>query len=215
MNRTDACICPYPDGDSSLSRMALEAHDLGFDSIVSVTAPEGGPGSGGVQVLRGAVVSEETLRQAVTGVRRREGACDVIMVDARDTAFNRGVISQSGVHILRNLYKQQRGAFDHVAARTAAENLVGIDISLYPLIHYRGSGRQRVLQRYAEILRLQRRYGFPVTLSSSAPSILAQRSVRDMAHLCSLFGMEEDEVSEALGAVCRLMDGTDAVRVVP
>ncbi|MEG3055156.1 MAG: hypothetical protein RQM90_03055 [Methanoculleus sp.] len=33
---TDANVCPYPAGDSTLARMALEAAELGFDSIVTI-----------------------------------------------------------------------------------------------------------------------------------------------------------------------------------
>ena len=36
MKATDASVCPYPAGDSTLARMALEARDLGFDSIVVI-----------------------------------------------------------------------------------------------------------------------------------------------------------------------------------
>jgi len=42
MMATDANVCPYPAGDSTLARMALEAAELGFDSIVTI---------GGISIL--------------------------------------------------------------------------------------------------------------------------------------------------------------------
>ena len=44
MKRTDACIFPYPRGDSSLRRMLEEAQELRFDACVAVydePLPEG------------------------------------------------------------------------------------------------------------------------------------------------------------------------------
>src|SRR5665647_2342542 len=41
MKITDACVCPYPCGDSSVRRMALEAKDLGFERLVAKDVPSG------------------------------------------------------------------------------------------------------------------------------------------------------------------------------
>jgi len=91
---------------------------------------------------------------------------------------------------------------------------VAVDISMVPLIQYRGTKRQRALQRYEDILLLHRRYGFPLTISSGACSILEQRSVREIRGLCALFGMTGVEVSEALASVGRLIEPEQPVRVV-
>ena len=39
MKITDACVFPYPAGDSSLRRLALEARSCGYDSIVAADTP--------------------------------------------------------------------------------------------------------------------------------------------------------------------------------
>ena len=41
MKITDACVYPYPCGDSSVRRMALEAKALGFDRLVANDTPSG------------------------------------------------------------------------------------------------------------------------------------------------------------------------------
>ena len=41
MKITDACVYPYPCGDSSVRRMALEAKALGFDRLVADDTPSG------------------------------------------------------------------------------------------------------------------------------------------------------------------------------
>ncbi len=213
MKITDACVYPYPAGDSTPARMAFEARDLGFDSIV--VAGGGVRPSAGPEVLRGAVIGAASIKDVLKQVRdpavRR---ADVVSVNAREIAFNRAVVSIKEIRIVRGIHATQRNAFDHVAARTAAERGVAVDISLAPIVMLRGTRRQRALQRYADILSLQRRYGFPLTISSDARSILDQRSVRDVRGLCALFGMTGAEVSEALASVGRLVTPDQLVRVV-
>ena len=42
MKITDACVYPYPVGDSSVRRFALEARSFGYDSIVAADTPAAG-----------------------------------------------------------------------------------------------------------------------------------------------------------------------------
>ncbi|HOI57507.1 MAG: RNase P subunit p30 family protein [Methanoculleus sp.] len=213
MKVTDASVYPYPTGDSTLARMALEATDLGFDSIVAIG--EVGRQPLGAEVIRGVVISAASHKEVIRRVREPAvRRADVVFVNAGDTSFNRAVVGLREVNGIRNIHAARRNAFDHVAARSAAERGVAVDISLAPIIRLRGTRRQRALERYADILSLQRRYGFPLTISSDAHSILEQRSVREVRGLCALFGMTGTEVSEALASVGRFIEPEQPVRVV-
>ena len=213
MKITDASIHPYPAGDSTLARMAIEASGLGFDSIVAIG--DAGHRPSAPEVLRGAVISAASHKEVLRRVRDPavRGA-DVVFVDAGDISFNRAVVAVKEVNVVRNIQTTRRNAFDHVAARSAADRGVAVDLSMAPIIQLRGTKRQRALQRYADILSLQRRYGFPLTISSGARSILEQRSVREIRGLCALFGMTGAEVGEALSSVGRLSEPHRPVRVV-
>jgi ribonuclease P/MRP protein subunit RPP1 len=57
------------------------------------------------------------------------------------------------------------------------------------------------MHRYRDILVLERRYEFPITLSSHARSILDMRAVRESAGLCSLIGMDIPDVEKAFFGV--------------
>ena len=213
MKITDAGIHPYPAGDSTVARMALEAAEIGFDSAVVIgDAVHRSPG---IEVLRGAAISAASVKEVLKKVRdpavRR---ADVVYVDAGDISFNRAIVSIKEVNVVRSIHATRRNAFDHVAARTAAERGVAVDISMAPIIHLRGTRRQRALQRYADVLSLQRRYGFPLTISSDARSILGQRSVREIRGLCALFEMTGAEVTEALSSIGRIIEPHRPVRVV-
>ncbi|HUK93293.1 MAG TPA: RNase P subunit p30 family protein [Methanomicrobiales archaeon] len=205
----DGCIHPYPEGDSSLRRMALEARELGFDQVVATGTTGDVPG-----VLRATIISAPSVKEVISalqGIPRGDG---VVMVASGDLAFNRGVIGLRGVRVLKGIHRSPRGAFNHVAAREAEAKGVAVELDLSPLIEGRGIQRQRVIARYRELLDLHRRYGFSFTLASNARSILGQRSVRDLAFLARVFGMEEGEVTGALSSLDSILSGRSPVQVV-
>ena len=214
MKITDAAVFPYPGGDSTVRRMALEAKSLGFDSLVAVGSPAGT--CEGVEVLAGIVIQEASMKDVIARVKRARDAGAVISVAARDNGFNRAVLTLKGVHILRGVHAADKKAFDHVAAKMAADSRVAVDLDLAPLVYGRGPARQRVLQRYRDLLVLERRFEFPLTLSSNAKSVLDMRAVREITGLCSLMGMDVADVELALGGVGRVMTPPEpAVKVIP
>ncbi len=213
MTTTDACLHPYPEGNSSLRRMAFEARALGFDSIVVPGAPS--LEYYGVRVIPAILVAELNPR-IISGLIRVNGEKrSLVVVNAGENGFNRSVLNLKGIHILRHVYKTRKNSFDHVSARLAAERGVAVDIDLYPIIHSSGLSRQRVMQRYQDLVTLYGRYRFPLTLSSNACSILDLRSVEEICLLCGLFGMEEDDVRAELGTAGSLLNKKGPVTVVP
>jgi ribonuclease P/MRP protein subunit RPP1 len=205
----DGCIHPYPSGDSSLRRMAIEARELGFDQVVAVGGIGEVPG-----VLHGAAITAHSVKEVVPALRAIPRGGTVVMVTSGDLSFNRGVIGLRGVRVLKGLHRSPAEAFNHVAAREAEARGVAVELDLSPLVEGRGVQRQRVIARYRELLRLHRRYGFPLTLASNARSILGQRSVRDMVLLARLFGMEEAEAMASLSSLDSILAGRSPVRVV-
>ena len=199
MKITDACVYPYPYGDSSVRRMALEAKALGFDCLVAADTPFGE--FYGIEIHSGVLIRDTGVRDLISRIKRERNHEAVVSVQAGDNGFNRSVINIKGVHILRGLHSADKNAFDHVAAKMAADNGVAIDLDLSPLISGRGFTRQRAMHRYRDILVLKRRYEFPITISSYARSILEMRAVREITGLCSLIGMDIPDVEKAFFGV--------------
>lgn len=213
MKITDAAVFPYPCGDTSVRRLALEAKTLGYDSLVAIDSPAGS--SDGVEILSGIIMQDAPLRDVIARVKRAKDAGIVVSVGARDNGFNRAVIGLRGVHILRGINAADKTSFDHVTAKMAADNNVAVDIDLSVLISARGVARQRAIHRYRDILIFERRFEFPVTLSSYARSYLDLRAVREVTGLCSLVGMDISGVEKALDAVGRVTTpGAPSVRVI-
>ena len=213
MKITDACVYPYPCGDSSVRRMALEAKALGFDRLVAADTPSGE--FYGIEIYSGILIRDAAVRDLMSHIKRERNNEAVVSVQAGDNGFNRSVINLKGVHILRGLHSADKNAFDHVAAKMAADNRVAIDLDLSPLISGRGFTRQRAMHRYRDILVLERRYEFPITISSHARSILDMRAVREISGLCSLVGMDTPDVEKAFFGVDIITTSPDpAVKVI-
>jgi ribonuclease P/MRP protein subunit RPP1 len=213
MELTDACVYPYPAGDASVRRMAFNAGELGFDAIVAIGESCSGEYAG-VRILQGAVVREPAIKDVINAVKRAQQRADVVFVCSGDVSFTRTLSTLPGVGVITGVHLDRRRGFDHVAAKSAADKGIGVEITLSPLIQWRGHSRQRVLQNYADILRLQRRYHFPLVIGSGAGSLLEQRSIRAVYGLCGLFGMREEEVMTALGNIGRMVEAKGPVEVI-
>jgi len=213
MKITDAAVFPYPCGDTSVRRFALEAKALGFDSIVAMDTPA--CSYEGVDVAGGVLIRERSVKDVIPRVKRAREAGAVVSVCAGDNGFNRAVIGLKGVQILRGIHTADKTAFDHVAAKMAADNGVAVDIDFSVLVSARGVARQRAIHRYRDLLVFGQRFEFPLTISSHARSYLDLRSVREISGLCTLVGMDTPAVEKALGAIGTATTPPEpAVRVV-
>jgi len=192
--------------------MLKEACELGFDSCVVVH--DGPLPVAEISALRGRLISEDSVKAVFARTRNVPSGIDLVMIEARDAAFNRGVLSLRGKAILRGISRAPPKSFDHVCARLAAQHQIAIDLDLYPLLHERGGPRQGVFRRYEDLIQLYRRFKFPLTISSDARSILDQRSVREISSLCSLFGMHAWEVAQALATPGEIAERKGPVEVI-
>jgi ribonuclease P/MRP protein subunit RPP1 len=214
MKITDAAVFPYPNGDTSVRRFALEAGALGFDSLVAIDTPSGTYGD--VEVRSGIIFRDIPVRDIINRVKRFRGTDAVVSVKAGDAGFNRAVIGMKGVHILRGIHGADKTAFDHVSAKMAADNRVAVDIDLSTIIATRGIARQKAIARYRDILVLEGRFEFPLTISTCARSVLDLRAVREISGLCSLLGMDIPAVEKTLAGVGTVTTPpVPAVRVIP
>lgn len=212
MEYTDACVYPLPNGDSSLRRMAIEARDLGFDSIVAACV-EGGSYRG-VEIVGGILARAKEIREIQAIARKSTSSPALLMASAGPYSLNRALIQTGGVRVIREIQTTPKNSFDHILSRIAAERQVAVDLDLSLIVRERGYLRQKVLQRYSDIVLLHEKFGFPLTISSGARSILEMKSRRDMVALCSIFGLDRDGTLAALGSVNRVLNRQKPVEVV-
>lgn len=149
MKTADACIYPYPVGNTTLRRLADELERRGFTAAVAVGIPAGCT-AGNVRFLSGAEITAKSVKSCRDALRNAPKA-DIVMVHAGDAALNRAILGNLHLHILRGIYHTDKRAFDHVSARMAADRGVAVDIDLSRIIAESGPRRQRALERYREI----------------------------------------------------------------
>jgi len=196
----------------SLNRAMSEAGGLGFDGIVAIG--QQCTGTGTPRVIEGILVRDQQVKAVVRAARDTADGRALLIVNAGDNGFNRAALQVKGVHILRHLHKTEKNSFDHIMARMAADRIVAIDLDVRPLVMTRGGQRQKTIQRYRDILRLMRRFEFPVSVSSNARNPAELKSVREMVSLLAMAGMEESEVIEGLKTPGMLMAPRGPVSVV-
>ncbi|MCX6700984.1 MAG: ribonuclease P [Methanomicrobiales archaeon] len=212
MLATDATVFPSPQGNTSVRRMVIEARERGFDSIVAIGQPCWE--QDGFSVIGGTLVREPHVKAVLNASRANASGKGLLVVNGGNNAFNRAVIQVKGVHVIRHLHKTEKNSFDHIIARMSAENHVAIDIDLRPLVMLRGVWRQKAIQRYSDITGLCERFGFPLTLSSNARSVVELKSVREILDLASLVGIAEPDARKALATVKSLLSPVGPVQVV-
>lgn len=210
---SDACVYPYPSGDSSVRRMALEARYLGYGRLVCMDCETSGEFYG-VSLLKGCLICSSGYNDFRKILKKECRGCDIIAAYAGDASFNRSVISSGKVDILKGIERCERRSFDDVSARYAAEKGVAVDIDLSAMIGKSGFLRQKALTMYGDILKFSRKYGFMLSVSSGARSYPEMKGIREVENICSLFGMTTDEVRQSLTSVERILNPPENVEVI-
>lgn len=152
-----------------------------------------------IELYEGILISAknpEDMRQKVNKARKK---ADIIMVKGGDQKINRAACESPQVDIVSKTYYNRRDCgINHVIAKKAAQNEVAIELNIKhltktsPYLHY------RILSYFREIIKLKKRYGFPLIITSNAKSIYDLHTPRDLIALSKCFGLDQEEATVAL-----------------
>ena len=138
----------------------------------------------------------EDLRKKVQKSRKK---ADIIMVRGGDLKVNRAACEDRRVDILSQPYRSRRDTgINHVLARKAKENNVAIELNLKNFLKTNLRYRYRVINQFKHIVELQRKFKFPLIITSNANSKFDLRTPQDIFALSNCFGMTFEETYEAL-----------------
>ena len=159
------------------------------------------------------MISASSQKEIIKQVRKPAvRAADVVFVNAGDIAFNRPPRSRRSM---------SSGTFTPPGGVPSTTSRHGRRRTVTPRWTYRStrsSSSGEEAPDCAATLRRHPRAAPALRLSADdipgARSILEQRSVREIRGLCGLFGMTEDEVTDALSSIGRLIEPYRPVRVV-
>ena len=138
----------------------------------------------------------EDLKKKVQKSRRN---ADIIMVRGGDLKVNRAACEERSIDVLSQPYRSRRDTgINHILAKKAAENNVAIEINLKTLLNTNLRYRYRIISQFRHIVGLQRKFKFPLIISSNANSKYDLKTPRDIIALAKCFGMTFEESFDAI-----------------
>jgi ribonuclease P/MRP protein subunit RPP1 len=199
----DMAVHAYPEGGSTVSRLAMTAREYGYSGICIVNhsnyfSDAREPEVDGVEVISGVEVvagNQNELRKQVDRFRKR---VKVLAVHGGDADVNRAACEDERVDILMHPPDGKTSGINHIIAKLAADKHVAIGFELMPLICNKGGSRVRALSNYRTNLALVKKYDAPYVVVSGAMSHYDMRDVRAVIALCRLFGMGEKDAIKGL-----------------
>jgi ribonuclease P/MRP protein subunit RPP1 len=134
--------------------------------------------------------------------RRRE--FDLLLVRGGMNFMNRIAVENRGVDILTHPdYERKDCGINHVLARLAKENEVAIEINFREVLNSEGLVRKNVLANHMEIIRLYKKFKFPLIISSGALSHWQIKDPKVLISYLVTLGLEMKEAKEALSVTPR------------
>jgi len=134
--------------------------------------------------------------------RRRE--FDLLLVRGGTNFMNRIAVENRGVDILTHPdYERKDCGINHVLARLAKENEVAIEINFREVLNSEGLIRKNILANHMEIIRLYKKFKFPLIVSSGALSHWQIKDPKVLISYLVILGLEMKEAKEALSVTPR------------
>lgn len=198
----DLYVHAYPEGGSTVSRMALAAKGLGYAGICVANHTEYfheiKSEVEGIEVIPGVEVAAKNAQELRRQVDRYRGKARVLAVHGGDPGINRAACEDERVDMLLHPPDGKTSGINHILAKLAADKRVAIGFELAPLIWAKGGSRVRTLGHYRTNLALAKKYGTPYVVVSGAMTHYDLRDARAVVSLCKLFGMTEKDAIKGL-----------------
>lgn len=198
----DMGVHAYPEGGSTVSRLAMSAKGLGYSGICVANHSdyflEVKGQAEGVDVIQGVEILAGHPRELRKQVDRFRNRVQVLAVHGGDPAINRAACEDERVDILMHPPDGKTSGVNHILAKLAADKHIAIGFELGPIVCNKGGSRVRALSNYRTNLALVKKYGVPYVVVSGAMSLYDMRDARTAISLCRLFGMGEKDAVKGL-----------------
>jgi len=208
-----------PDGESTVSRLALTASDFGFDGIVvrnhgdrPASYDPGGVGDAhDVDVVSAVEVRASDPERASGFVGSHREDRTLVVVHGGDPGINRFAVEQAAVDVLAHPMAGD-GDFNHVLARTARENGVRVEFSLRRVLRATGGRRVQAVADLRKLRDLVEACETPYVVSADPRSHLHLRAPRELCAVGETVGLSASTVETGLAEWGRLAERNRARR---
>lgn len=198
------CVKAYPEGSSSLSRMALVARGLGYRGIIicnrdpsKIFMTRAAEEITGIEVVIGAEAGASNARSLKSRIALLRPKHPFLAVQGASEEAVQASCEDANLDMLI-VPCEPRRTLSIAAARSARQNQVSIGIDISPMIHLRGSMRARWIEALSRNLQIIRKFELTAIITAGARSHLDLRTPRDLMALAEVAGFEPDEAKEAL-----------------
>lgn len=204
----------HPDGQSTVSRLALTAAEQSYDGLVvrnhadsmAEYDPEELTAEFGVDVIESVEIRADTRSRAAELISSHRTKRTIVCVHGGDPTLNRFACEDERVDVLAHPLADQPTEFDHVLARRAAENDVRIEINLARVLRNTGGARVKCLRGLRRLRTLIEKYDVPFVVSADAESHLQLRAPRELAAVGSVIGFSPEGIHDGLREWGRLAE---------
>lgn len=194
-----------PDGDSTVSRLALTAADFGFDGIVvrnhgdapASYDPDAIREAYGIDVVTGVEIRADNPSRASGFVGAHRADQTMVLVHGGDPAINRFAVEQAAVDVLAHPMADG-GDFNHVLARAARENGVRVEFDLSNVLRAAGGRRVKAIADLRKLAELVDDADAPYVVSASARSHLQVRAPRELQAVGAVIGLSAGRIEQGL-----------------
>jgi ribonuclease P/MRP protein subunit RPP1 len=193
----------HPDGDATVARLALTAGEYGYEGIVvrnhgdaqAQYDPERVAAASGVDVVDAIEIRTDDRSQA-SGLIGNYRSKRTLLCFHGGT-LNRFAVEQERLDVLCHPMRKE-GDFNHVLARTAAENGVRVEFNLGAVLRRDGGPRVKAIRGLRKLRELVEQYDTPYVVSADPFSHLQLRAPRELVALGEVVGFSAEQVEEGL-----------------
>ena len=124
-----------------------------------------------------------------------------ISVFGGDSNINRIACENIQIDVLsRPYFKRKDCGINHVLAKEAFKNNVAIELCFKDILSSYLSYRSRVLSHFREIIKLHKKFKFPLIITTGSSSLFDIRSPRDISAIFKSIGLNENDIKNCLNS---------------
>ena len=206
-------VYAYPDGESTVGRIAQTAADYGFEGVVVRTPsadraaydPERITEEYGIDVVEGVAIPADDPQQASGAIGTHRSSSTIVTVEGGSTALNRFAVENDKVDVLAGPMAGQ-GDINHVLVKAAVENGVRLEFDLSMVLRSTGGRRVRTLQSLRKLSEIVDYYDAPYVVSAAPASHLELRAPRELVALGEQIGLSGEFIETGLTEWGRLAE---------
>jgi len=196
-----------PEGEATVSRLAVTAREYGYDGIVvrnhtdrlAEYDAEAVAEETGIDVVDGVEIRAEDPQSASGHLGNYRPETTVLAVHGGTVAMNRFAAEQDAVDVLTHPMAGE-GDLNHVIAAVAAEHGVHVEVSLAPVLREEGGSRVRAIADLRKCWELLQDADAPFVVSADPRSHLQLRAHRELRALGEEIGIPGDAIEDGLAA---------------